>query len=1160
MTNSNFVGAKASQAHEDDDDFNFGHVEVEEELVEKNLLGLSYRELRDLKIKFLGKKKHKIQQQVFGESDFIDVVCECTQLFPYWDEEKQHLFRQELRTLFRKVDACKRDSAMIIVGTNDKVISWEDFTNYVLWHLPTAAGSMEGRSHFRDYPDRQEKGKGHRDMITALIFIGKEEIDNKYRRCITASRDGILKVWKEKDNKFYDNLVKSIAIGHNNWITCAAWMPESRRLAVASSDFLIHFYEETFTNCVAKIDHSHGTPLCLGYSKYAPVASSTRELLMVGDDKGHVTIYQLEKNWSSQLTSNKSRAQTVVTASSKRMETSGVKILTAKLHTDWITKVSFIPELQALVSSSLDETMAIVDVSTGNVRSRIHLHTRGVLSFCWCNAFKFMASCGLDRTVNIFNPYTGRAINYLQGHSSAVNDVCVNEQQSQLISISSSKEFKVWDIRNYKLLQTFQDTFEHVPENRFSSVAFDFETQSLFCASSNISIYPLNIFDHQSDNALSHYHPIVAADFSEEFSEVVSVDNRGHVIVWDVRSGKIDFDFQTLQNLERPRTGLLKGSASGKVRLTKAILKASISGAKRTLLVSRDDGVIDLWNFTNAQHLRAFELPTSALCELRDIIFFVQGQDTFVCGTGWDRRIFIWPDHREDKSFPKIILGEGLNDDKSVGHQDDVRCCALVSDGQGVGLLASGGDDGRCVIWKIQENYNNLTSSRNNSVKANIDGALAIKAQLSDDAKRFSESPKFSIKSSPERKESHFKKKDVRVSIAPIERTESLISEANKINDDHLEALRDDVTNAVLSMIYFESEQCLVTSHADGYVRFWCMREYLFLCRLWESEKEGALVSQQSALRKMKTGFVKPSLKETTSNLLPDSSLPNFEIFVFHKQRNFLVAAGGGIVKVFDLSNFSPRSSSRLQVPLVCKFKPHNSQILTLRSFDFDDNHLILTSSKDGRVVLHSLVLEEFEVEQKEDEEDITIDHDGKNGDIAVERKRLLSAKVKITGIQEGKIDPLEEEVQNVFKNARKVILVAKPIGSFAPDHRWVLREESTWHKTMKAPDCVDKSDGESDGGSEEEISNRFSLDSSSIKIDSSNIYNSKRKVVTRLRVKPKKGADQRVGNAIQNPPSEVYCHLSTEKYKPDLKLGDIKFTSPRKKERDESARDFWDF
>ena len=82
-----------------------------------------------------------------------------------------------------------------------------------------------------------------------------------------------------------------------------------------------------------------------------------------------------------------------------------------------------------MVTCSLDGDINICDIHTNQRKGRdpVRLHKKGVYSWCWCKSYKFFASGGSDRQIIIWNPYTQKAMNYLQGHNAPVFDVLVNE-------------------------------------------------------------------------------------------------------------------------------------------------------------------------------------------------------------------------------------------------------------------------------------------------------------------------------------------------------------------------------------------------------------------------------------------------------------------------------------------------------------------------------------------------------------------------------------------------------------------------------------------------------------------------------------------------------------------------------------------------------------
>merc|ERR1719265_442777 len=131
----------------------------------------------------------------------------------------------------------------------------------------------------------------------------------------------------------------------------------------------------------------------------------------------------------------------------------GISWVRTQYHSAWVTKVGFIQELQYMVTSGLDGLICKCEMPKNRMREQrpgvpeppVDLHRRkGVLSWCWCPDLQFIASCGLDRQVIVWNPYTLRVMNWLQAHNAAVHTVLMNEDAHQLLSVGVDNVVKVW--------------------------------------------------------------------------------------------------------------------------------------------------------------------------------------------------------------------------------------------------------------------------------------------------------------------------------------------------------------------------------------------------------------------------------------------------------------------------------------------------------------------------------------------------------------------------------------------------------------------------------------------------------------------------------------------------------------------------------------------
>jgi WD40 repeat protein len=129
----------------------------------------------------------------------------------------------------------------------------------------------------------------------------------------------------------------------------------------------------------------------------------------------------------------------------------GIQIIEKQIHKGWITKIKFYADLNYIVSSSLDGFIHIHDIEDLSYKENktFNLHQKGVNSFVYSNKHRFIASCGEERHIIMWDPFTLGALSYLYGHNTSVQDLTINEDRYHLISLGTDKVVKIWDIRTY---------------------------------------------------------------------------------------------------------------------------------------------------------------------------------------------------------------------------------------------------------------------------------------------------------------------------------------------------------------------------------------------------------------------------------------------------------------------------------------------------------------------------------------------------------------------------------------------------------------------------------------------------------------------------------------------------------------------------------------
>lgn len=906
-----------------------------------NPIGLSLKELQKLRDKFLDEDGNpvKLNKKQFVEAFSLDKKQVASKDRDHW--------HSELCTLFNKIDAQCMET-----------VDWNEFTNYMLLLMPgyNSAGSNELPQ--QQGPPMVEAllsalGSGHVDMINSIIVVsdagdGANSGNGKgpLRRYVTAGRDGVVKVWNP-NLQLHRSI--DVAGGHKSWLSSCCWMNKSRRLAIASSRFKIYFYDSSFNNtALGHIEHKEGTPLCLGYHE-SNESNAQNEMLMVGDTSGCVTVYPLTEDWTEHS------AETPIAFSPKPLR--------RQYHTDWVTKVGFVSELQAMVTCGLDGDINCCDVHanrTKDGRGPIpRLHKKGVHTWCWCKSYKFFASGGLDRQVVIWNPYTQKPMNHLQGHNASILDILMHENQSQLISLSVDKVVKVWDIRNYRCIQTFTDKTEYKPEDRLTCMAFDEEGPALILCSSSMNVLPVNV---HVETSRTHMAPIVGALYNDVFRQVVSGDHLGTICVWDVRTGKMDFEFR--------------------VQGDHKVTCMAFDESKRRLFTGAEDGVVKLWNFSSGQLLRTHTMPRPS--EITGLLWAREGNNTFVVGLAWDHCIYVWPFRSDRKQHVDV---QYVLEDKSTTGPDDISCiCGLYS---GNGQLATGGDDGCIIFWKIQEGNNSslkryrlcdtTPATGSDELRQRLDpkvlkkGAVKSHVSIAGNMDAHGRRPSncsvegstdrtgvalgstlglagsciaLGSTSAAQRSAAQTRLRNSVQATPSLRGTEEVpVSTSPGVaSETFLEGLDETPSVAVERIVFLEHKHCIISTHADHRLRVWSTKRSEFLHRL-----ELVQPATESSL-------AEPSCGSKPRNLLGFMNAqvaPITSIYVDAEENRWMITGDSeGYVRIWDLQDFAPGSVPSRHLLKLHEFQPHVQKVTHVQHFSVDGLVVVMSASADGTIAL----------------------------------------------------------------------------------------------------------------------------------------------------------------------------------------------------------------
>ena len=281
-------------------------------------------------------------------------------------------------------------------------------------------------------------------------------------------------------------------------------------------------------------------------------------------------------------------------------------------HSSWVMSLAISSRKQILVSGSLDDTIRVWNLQTGNLIRTLSGHLKAVNSVAISPDGQLLVSGSDDTTVKIWNLQTGDLLHSLVGHSRDVNSVMITPNGLLLASGSEDRTVRLWKVRTGELLRTLSGTAGMV-----KSVAIS--PNSLLLASGGL------------DNQIKLWHlgsgeltRILYGHFNSVNSVAITPD--GQILA----SGSKDKTIR-LWNLQ---TGEVIRTLTGHSDMVNAIV---ITPDGRMLISGSSDKTIKIWSVGTGDLICTLTDHSSPI----SAIAISAGGQLFASGS-WDNTIKIW--------------------------------------------------------------------------------------------------------------------------------------------------------------------------------------------------------------------------------------------------------------------------------------------------------------------------------------------------------------------------------------------------------------------------------------------------------------------------------------------------------------------------------------
>ena len=574
-----------------------------------------------------------------------------------------NLSKTEFSLFFKRIDA-----------TSEGKVSWNKLVQYL---LKVNTGTDIKKNHeaiqfIRKWPTPHINHHNmHREMVEQILCSYKT---NEY---ITISHDSI-RFWKV-DDLSYKRMINDASL-----YCCGLVFESVSVLAVATTNRKLYFYnietlqrlsievgasptakmikymsQEQSLEVLKKLRHSEvpmfNVPTCLCIAENS-IIDPVIVPFFIGDDQGLIEVYNLH------LPTRRSGTDYDIH-----------RVTKFQAHRDSITQITAItPILYA--SSSVDRRIVFFTydyVSSKFQTTQVLTDTEPIISFTYSQHQKCIATCGISRDAYIWSHETGRKISKLGGHYNQVVKILsytTTTKENYILTLTSKKEFRLYDSINYRLMKEWSDPQFYRPENRYGAIFYD----PVRCQIITAAVGPVKWAEDAAAMSTSldhktHSHSIVAIFNAPEFNQLVTVDSVCCIKAWNTLTGA-------------PESSHMEPITDD----SSDVAAASLDFNKRTLITTTFKNKIQTWNYNSGSLIKEIKLnavksPASVLrC------FSEQGRDYLVLG-GWEKTVWL---------YIKVNVNEYELSKTFIGHTHDISEIQPFANG-----IVSGAVNGELLAW-----------------------------------------------------------------------------------------------------------------------------------------------------------------------------------------------------------------------------------------------------------------------------------------------------------------------------------------------------------------------------------------------------------------------------------------------------------------------------
>ncbi|XP_047559838.1 WD repeat-containing protein 64 isoform X2 [Lutra lutra] len=403
---------------------------------------------------------------------------------------------QDVKSFYRK-----------LCNNPDVPIDWCEIFGYFSSEEDSLASQMDEENLVFLISRKQRvviSGSRRRDVIKCIVKVPQLDL------LITASQKGLITIFNSQMR-----VQTSTSVTDTSWITGCDYLSQLKRIVATTERTII----------VWDYKAQGSGQLC-------------RDDILLGDDGGFVNKFTVNSDdFGLKQAKSKKKLQSQV------LDSKNFKSVKRKLHNDWVMKIRYITPLSCFGSCSLDSVHSLVLESLKRLEDNLPVREfsmpRGANTFCYCTKANVIVTGGDDKVLRLWHPnISTKPVGKLVGHMFSITEIVTNEKDQHIISLSSAKVFRVWDVQTLSLLQVFHDSHGGPGDMQIYSMVYDSNHGMLITGSSVMDMYPLTRMV-QDTKQIPHTHEreINVMLYNRYFHQVLTVCSESIIKVWELETG-----------------------------------------------------------------------------------------------------------------------------------------------------------------------------------------------------------------------------------------------------------------------------------------------------------------------------------------------------------------------------------------------------------------------------------------------------------------------------------------------------------------------------------------------------------------------------------------------------------------------------------------------